>query len=209
MPAGRRLALAVLCGLSLGLADIAGAQPREGLGGWALDVRGTAAGLPSTAGWVPTLATGSIVPGRGYGLDGALDVFLGPGRYRRLSVGARGVAAQGRATSVKTQVEVTTRLVAAAPQIAMNFGHRQGWSYLSLGAGSARVTSNAPGTADDPAGRSLVIHYGGGARWFVSSHLAVSVDLRFWALTPRAANEIRQKAAAATKVAVSAGLALR
>ena len=54
-----------------------------------------------------------------------------------------------------------------------------------------------------------MIHYGGGARWFVASRLAVSLDLRFWALTPRPANDVRQRAAAATKVAVSAGIALR
>ena len=209
MTAGRRLALGAACALVLAVAAPAAAQPRESLGGWAVDLRGAVAGLPATAGWAPTLANGTLVPARGFGADGGVDVFLGPGRHRRLSVGARGLFVQGRATTLATSLTVTTRVFAAAPHVAMNFGHRQGWSYLSVGAGQAAVTSNAPGSPNDPGGQGLVIHYGGGARWFVSRRLAVSMDLRFWALTPRAANAVRQRAAAATKVAFSAGIALR
>ena len=209
MTAGRRLVLGAACALVLAVASSASAQPREALGGWAIDLRGAITSLPATAGWVPTLATGTLVPARGFGADGGVDVFVGPGRHRRLSVGARGTVVQGRASTVATNLTVTSRLFAAAPHVAMNFGHRQGWSYLSLGAGQASVTANAPGSPEDPGGRGLVLHYGGGARWFVSSHLAVSMDLRFWALTPRPANSVRTRATAATKVAFSAGIALR
>lgn len=208
MIAGRR-ALEAACLLVLLGTGPAAAQAREPLGGWAVDLRDAVTGLPSTAGWVPALATGTPVPARGFGADGGVDVFVGPGRHRRLSLGARGTIVQGRATAEGATVTVTTRLLAAAPHLALNFGHRQGWSYLSVGAGSARVTSNAPGATADPGGQGLVIHYGGGARWFVASRLAVSLDLRFWALTPRPANDVRQRAAAATKVAVSAGIAVR
>lgn len=209
MTAGRRLVLGAACALVLAVAAPAAAQPREALGGWAIDLRGALTSLPATAGWVPVLTTGTLVPARGLGVDGGVDVFLGPGRHRRLSLGARGTFVQGRTTTAATSQTVTTRFFAAAPHVAMNFGHRQGWSYLSLGAGQAEVTSNAPGAPDDPGGPGVVIHYGGGARWWVSRRLAVSMDLRFWALTPRAANAVRQRAAAATKVAFSAGVALR
>lgn len=209
MIAGRRLVLGAACALVLAVAAPTAAQPREALGGWAIDLRGAITSLPATAGWVPALSTGTLVPSRGFGGDGGVDVFLGPGRHRRLSIGARGTLVQGRATTAATSLTVTSRLFAAAPHVAMNFGHRQGWSYLSIGAGQARVTSNAVGSPDDPGGAGLAFHYGGGARWFVAPHLAVSMDLRFWALTPRAANAVRQRAAAATKVAFSAGIALR
>jgi hypothetical protein len=207
--AGRRLALGAACVLMLAVARPAAAQPREALGGWAVDLRGAMVGLPNTAGWVPTAPNGTLIPGRGFGGDAAIDVFVGPGQHRRLSFGARGTFVQGRSTTATTSLTLTSRLFAAAPHVALNFGHRQGWSYLAIGAGQARVTSNAPGTAEDPGGQGLVIHYGGGARWFVSRRLAVSMDLRFWALTPRPANAVRQRAAAATKVAFSAGIALR
>lgn len=191
-----------------GLATPGLAQPREPLGGWVIDLRGAVGGVPSSSGWVPPLPNGTSVPGRGFGGDGGVHVLFGPGRYRRLSIGVSGVALQGRSSGV-TGPEVTTRLVAGAPQVAMNFGHRMGWSYVAIGAGSAAVTSNAPGVADDTSGSGLVIHYGGGARWFLRRRLAASLDLRFWALTPRPASFARSRAAATTRVVVSAGIAVR
>lgn len=203
----RRPCLAALAFVA-GLATPGAAQPREALGGWVIDLRGASGALPSTDGWVPPLAAGTAVPRRGFGGEGGVHLLFGPGRYRRLSVGISGLALQGRAAGT-TGPEVTTRLLAGAPHLAMNFGHRMGWSYVSIGAGSAAVTSNAPDVADDTSGSGLVIHYGGGARWFLRRHVAVSLDLRFWALTPRPASLARSRAAATTRVVVSAGVAVR
>ena len=36
----------------------------------------------------------------------------------------------------------------------------------------------------DPSGGTKTINYGGGARWFAKKHLALSVDLRFYAINP-------------------------
>lgn len=195
--------------LVLALPGVARGQAREALGGWVVDLRGAVGALPTTAGWVPSLGTNSVVPGRGFGAEGGVHVLAGPGRYRRLSVGAGGVALQGRSTSPATSITVTTRLTGVVPHVGMNFGHRRGWSYLSLGAGAAAVTSTVQGDPADAAIWGLVIHYGGGARWFVRQRVAVSLDLRFWALTPRAATDVRPGAAASTRVAFSAGVAVR
>lgn len=187
----------------------ASGQPREALGGWAIDLRGAFGALPTTAGWTPPLGTGSVVPGRGFGVEGGVHVLAGPGRHRRLSLGVSGVAVQGRSTSATTSVTVTSRLVGLVPHIGVNFGHRRGWSYVSAGGGAASVTSTVKGGTEDPATWGLVVHYGGGARWFVRERVAVSLDLRFWALTPRAATATRPSAAASTRVFVSAGVAVR
>jgi hypothetical protein len=194
--------------LVAGLAAPVVAQTREPLGGWVIDLRGASGALPTGEGWVPPLSTGTAVPGRGFGGEGGVHLLVGPGRHRRLSVGVSGVVLQGRASGTSGP-EVTTRLLVGAPHVAMNFGHRLGWSYLSIGTGSAAVRSNAPDVADDSSGSGLVIHYGGGARWFVRRRLAASLDLRFWALTPRPASFARSKAAATTRVVVSAGIAVR
>lgn len=100
-------------------------------------------------------------------------------------------------------------MFAAAPHVAWAFGHRNGWSYVSGGAGLASVRSDAAGESTSPTSWGLAYHYGMGARWFVREHMAVTLDLRFWALTPRAAAIDRPSAAATTRIALGAGLSFR
>ena len=201
--------------LALGLvAGPADAQPREPLGGVVADLRALTVSLPTSLGWtVPVSTIDSLVPGRGLGAEGGAHLFVGPGRFRRLSVGASGLVAEGRATGADAggvaTPTVATRLFAVAPHAALNFGHRDGWSYLSFGAGAASVRSTEGGVADAPATWGLAFHYGGGARWFLTEHVALSLDLRFWALTPRPESATRSRAAATTHVAFGAGLSFR
>lgn len=196
--------------LATGLTAVtATAQPREALGGVVGDLRLVSTTLPTGLGWTPPVAaTGALVPGRGVGAEGGVFVFAGPGRFRRLSFGATGFVAEGRATGVDAPT-MATRMFAAAPHAALNFGHRDGWSYLSIGAGTAKVRATEAGVEDQPASWGLAFHYGGGARWFVREHLAVSLDLRFWALTPRPATTARPSAAATTRIAIGAGVSFR
>lgn len=204
-----RPAVATALAALLASATPSAGQGREPLGGWAIDVRTVTASVPTTAGWTPPLPSGSVLPSRGFGVDGGVDLFVGPGRHRRLSAGLRGFAVQGRTSGTSGGATVTTRAIGGAPHVAVNFGHRHGWSYLSVGAGGVEVTSNVGDVRDDPGGTTLAFHYGGGARWFLRDRLALSLDLRFWALTPRAASATRSAAAATTRVLFAAGLALR
>ena len=96
-------------------------------------------------------------------------------------------------------------LRAIAPQISLNFGSRDGWSYLSAGLGLGSVNSRtenaSPGERES--GRLRTINYGGGARWFMTPRLAFGFDLRAYQLaagdgTPRV-----------NVFAVGAGLSLR
>ena len=185
------------------------AQTREPLGGLYGDIRIVTSTLPSGPGWTPTLATGALVPGRGFGADAGAHVFVGPGRHRRLSVGVTGLAGQGRAAGVDPAPAVTTRFFAAAPHASMNFGHAQGWSYLGLGLGLAKVSSTYTGAPTESASWGSVVHYGGGARWFLTPRVAVGLDLRFWALTPKPATATRPRGAATTRVAFGAGVSFR
>jgi hypothetical protein len=207
----RRLGpLTVWAVLAVGLSGgSAAAQSREALGGALVDLRVVSTTLPTALGWTPPVAAaGALVPGRGVGAEGGVFLFAGPGRFRRLSFGATGFLAEGRATGVDAPL-MATRMFAAAPHAALNFGHRDGWSYLSIGVGTAKVRATADRVEDQPAGWGLAFHYGGGARWFVREHLAVSLDLRFWALTPRPATTARPSAAATTRIALGAGVSFR
>ena len=79
---------------------------------------------------------------------------------------------------------VTSRFTAISPQISFNFGHRNGWSYLSGGLGTSRlnVYPEQPTTPVQRGARTL--NYGGGARWFLTPNVALSLDLRFFAISP-------------------------
>jgi hypothetical protein len=186
------------------------AQGREPVSGFVGDLRVHTVSLPSSAGWTPpALTTGTLVPSRGFGGDVGAHVVFGPGRHRRLGLGASGLFGQGRTTGTDGAPTVTTRLTLIAPHVSANFGHRLGWSYLSGGAGVAKVTSEAADGPGDPGGWGTVFHYGGGARWFVHERIAVTFDLRFWALTPRSAAGERPRGAANTRIVFGAGVSLR
>lgn len=80
---------------------------------------------------------------------------------------------------------VKTRFSALSPQVSLNVGKQNGWSYISGGIGRSTFTAereDAPLPGADAG--SKTINYGGGARWFTRKHLALSVDLRFYAVNP-------------------------
>jgi hypothetical protein len=206
-PARRRLAGSVTAAIVLAASPVAAQTPAP-LTGLVGDLRFLIAALPSGQGWTPELPTGGVVPGRGFGGEAGAHTFAGPGRHRRLVLGASGLLVQGR-TSAEGLPTVTTRMAAAAPHVGIGFGHRDGWSYLSIGAGLASVRGDAPGTPSSPSAWELAFHYGGGARWFLTEHLAASLDLRFWALTPRSASATRTNAPATTRFAFGAGIGFR
>ena len=80
---------------------------------------------------------------------------------------------------------VVTRFSSVSPQISLNFGSKQGWSYISGGVGVGRFTTELESSPATTSGdRIQVINYGGGARWFTTRHTAVSLDLRFYADQP-------------------------
>lgn len=195
--------------LALAAPGVAAAQAPDPVHGFVADLRLVSTTLPNGAGWTPALPADALVPGRGFGIEAGGHALLGPGRYRRLGLGLSALLAQGRATGLDPAPTVRTRFMAAAPHASMNFGHAQGWSYLSLGVGVAKVSSEYDGGPADPAGWGTAIHYGFGARWFLRERVAVSLDLRFWALTPRAASETRPSSPATTRIALGGGLAFR
>ncbi len=208
---GRRLAAVVAVhAVLLSWPALAAAQPRDPVGGLAIDLRAVTVSLPTTSGWTPTtLTSAAVVPSRGWGGEAGAHLIFGPGRHRRLGLGFSGLVGQGKSSSTDGSIAITTRITAVAPHASWNFGHRLGWSYLSGGAGLARVTSVVDGGPTDPSGWGSAFHYGGGARWFVRERIAVSLDLRFWALTPRAATAERPRGAATTRVAFGVGVAVR
>jgi len=78
---------------------------------------------------------------------------------------------------------ITTRFSVLSPHVSLNFGHRDGWSYLSGGIGTASLTTERQDLPfAEQAGRTRALHYGGGARWFNTPHLAFTFDVRFYTI---------------------------
>jgi len=133
------------------------------------------------------------LPGRGWGLLVGAQVY--PLRRKRfaLGLGADLVRTSGsqapdpESDTADTDPTVETRFNALVPQLSLNFGTSRGWSYIGGGyAFMKRATGDVD--ADVPLGPRLRgIHYGGGARWFMSPHVAFSFDLRFYRIPEQAA----------------------
>src|SRR5262249_14670891 len=133
------------------------------------------------------------LPRFGLGADVGVTVYPLPGR--RVSVGIGGHATTLRAHhqqptppagQTSTLQSVTEKMTSYAPQVSINFGTGDGWSYLSAGVGAAKW-SIVPVMAKPQlidAERVPIVEYGGGGRWFARPHVAFSFDARLLITNP-------------------------
>jgi hypothetical protein len=171
----------------------AAAQPTTGpIPRFVVDTRGSLARFKQDAAVASALQVDSTsLPT--FGLGGTLGAHVYVLRTRRITIGLGGEIVFARDSSTVDVEEgatpgptVTTRLGGFAPQISFNFGRDEGWSYVSGGLGSARMTTerdDVPVTGT--ASRTQMLNYGGGARFFNTPHLAFTFDVRFYAISPR------------------------
>ena len=168
--------------------------PEEPIGRYVVDVRGSFVPfarnveLAENRGLLP-----HDTPGRGFGYDVGGHVYL----FRLWQV-TFGLGASYHASSADQQAgdpaadppgpTIRKRFSALSPQLSFNFGHRNGWSYLSGGLGSSRlslfrVDPEEPG-AEPRQDSANTLNYGGGVRWFLNARLAFTIDVRFYAISP-------------------------
>lgn len=191
MRSGRLAAWLGLAGVLLGTqVEAQGLTPGKP-GPFVIDVRGVTSGIPASPGLYPDLGDQFVVPARGFGFDVGAHIYLFSLGPARLGIGANYIEVRGTATDADATLETI------APQLSFNFGTSDGWSYLSVGAGTARV--NAVASAS-----SSAINAGGGARWFLKRHLAVGFDVRFHMIA--ADGDTMGKS---TQVSASVGLSLK
>lgn|SRR5689334_713583 len=185
------------------------AQKQDPPGPFVIDVRGAFAGLsPTSAISDPFHLAKTQMPARGLGAELGASVY--PLRTKHITLGVGANYLLVRANKVPDPVAlpndptVRERFETFGTQLSLNFGTKRGWSYISGGIGSSRraiqvfpVTSTTTGgkttttQSDEPltakGSRSKTINYGGGARWFASSHIAFGFDLRWYAVNPAVA----------------------
>lgn len=191
------------------------AQQRDPVGPFVVDLQGVSGGLPSSEGWTPIVPSGTVVPSRGLGVGFGAHVYFPVGRAVALGVGASYSLVEGKSTpEAETAPVVTTRATTFAPQVSFNFGHRLGWSYLSVGYGRASVTSESQAIDSLPAAREEsgwtgAINFGGGARWFLTDHFGVGFDARWHRLGAREATATTLPAPRATFFNLAVGVSIR
>jgi hypothetical protein len=222
------LAFAILLTAGAPLASAQATDPDHLPIGWfAVDARGAWVTLPDD----PALAEFLDVPQenlatRGLGLIVGAHVYpVRLGRWVALGFGGELLFSRGSRTlspdddeseeGVVDAPTVKARLSAVSPQFSLNFGGRDGWSYLSGGIGWSGFTSEvlaetAAGsisTGDAP--RTSTINYGGGARWFMKEHLAFVLDLRFYTIRPQEATPTRPALQRQRLLTLSAGVSFK
>jgi hypothetical protein len=137
------------------------------------------------------------LPGMGLGARVGMHLYLP--KVLGVTVGLGGEAVIGRShaeppapvasstpgvTTASGLRPVTETFKSISPQLSLNFGNGNGWSYLSVGIGRSLWSIVPDGGEPQPADEEPIqtVNYGGGARWFIKPHLAFSLDVRFYDL---------------------------
>ena len=207
-------------------APVAAQAPKEGLPRFAFDLHGGKVGLPTAEGWVPIVNADTKVPGRAWGVSGGGNVYLLKLGVMTLGAGAHLATGRGKSESLSivtgsganavttTTPTVITSITSILPQVSMNFGHKLGWSYLSVGYGKTKVSSSksaigaVPGTVV-PEAWNPAINFGGGAKWFMKRHLGASFDVRFTKLSSRGATAVLPSAKRTQMVTLAVGISIQ
>ena len=203
------------------------AQTREPLPWFAIDLHAGSIGLPTAEGWIPVPVIGDTpLPGRGWGLSGAATVY--PFKLGIMTFGFGAALSSGKGTgealtittgSGSSAVTVVTpvfrtSVINVIPQVSINFGHKFGWSYLSGGLGTTKVSASADASPTTPQvtlpdSWNQALNFGGGARWFMKPRLGAGFDVRFVKLGSRGASGDIPSAKRTQMITFSAGITIQ
>lgn len=191
------------------------AQEPEPIGRFVADLRGSFvpyrqnADLAFAQGYDP-----NVTPGAGIGFEAGAHYYFYRWRFITFGVGTSFHGSLGDRGAKENDLDpdgptLRKTFTAVAPQLSFNFGGRDGWSYVSGGPGTSRL-SLFPLNQDQPATRRTnTLNYGGGARWFIKEHLAFSVDLRFYAMSPLEETETEPGSPRMTVMVLSIGASFK
>ena len=191
------------------------AQDPGPIGPFVVDVRGALVNvgqdtdLAANRGFGPAQLAAS-----GLGLDIGGHVYLFRWRVITFGVGASALVASPSRSPDKDDPDpngptVKTRFAALSPQLSFNFGDGDGWSYLSGGLGTSRMSVFEDTGAEPAQRRAGTLNYGGGARWFIKPRLAFSFDVRMFAISPLEQIDTEPGSPRMTRVVISAGVSIK
>jgi hypothetical protein len=182
---------------------------------FAADLRGVFASLgqdPITASDMTVAET--ALPSKAFGLAAGAHVYPWRGQNMALGVGGELFTAGNSYSPIDPKTLETLeplfyrRLRGVTGQVSLNFGHKMGWSYLTVGAGPMTFESYMADVEPDGLATGT-INFGGGARWFNYDHLAFTVDLRFYSTGPALATPNTAARLRHSVFVMSAGLSIK
>jgi len=165
------------------------------------------------------LSSFAELPGLGIGVQAAAHLYLLKVKAVTFGIGAEFAASRARqspAAGASTTTGIALRPVEErfstfSPQLSLNFGTGRGWSYLSGGLGVSNWALVPEGQEGFPPDSEPLktLNYGGGARWFMKSHLAFSFDVRFYAINPGAPYQGFPGTPRTTLLVIGAGVSIK
>jgi hypothetical protein len=203
-------AMVMLVTASTGASAAAQALDPGPPGPWVADVRGVTLSIPQASGFYPPIASDTLVPSRGFGIQAGAHVYVGRLGGIRLGTGADLLQVRG---TTPERIAMTVRTI--APQVSLNFGTAEGWSYVSGGVGVSHVrgrrgaVSETTSTTTRESTALLAFNIGGGARWFLTRHVGITFDLRLHRLGAQDARTDAPATPGSIHGSAAVGLALR
>ena len=192
------------------------AQTRERLPFFVADARGFYSGFGrDTVTSSDLLVSSEEMPNRGFGAVTGVHVYPLRGRSIALGFGGEMIAARARAETESSIQDfpptiVNQRLFGVSGQVSLNFGYRNGWSYITGGMGPLRLGTYLTDTAPpESAPVDATINYGAGARWFAWRHIAFTFDIRFYQIRPQDQTAFYPGRGRASMRILSAGISVR
>ncbi len=182
-----------------------------------VDLRGSFPRFPSTSELAASRGLDlAELPGAGLGIDAG--IHLSVLKWKAVTFGLGGLLTLGRSHSSAFNEEnqpvrraVTERFTSLTPQLSLNFGTGDGWSYVSGGIGRSTWTvmpeGGLPQLGDEE--RLRTINYGGGARWFIKRHVAFTFDVRFHDRDPGTPHDGLPGTPRARLIIIGAGMSLK
>lgn len=184
----------IACALECGAGLVCAQDPPPSIPHVVLDLRGTVPRFTQELQLAQSRGLQqSELPGRGLGAEVGLHLYLFKWKAVTFGLGGQLTLSQAATSPVGTPGStairgVTERFTAVSPQLSLNFGDGDGWSYVSGGLGPSQRTlvPDGSGITEVDEQRIRSVNYGGGGRWFFKPHVAFTFDVRFHDIDPGA-----------------------
>ena len=190
--------------------------PREPIAPFVADARVAWPSLKENADVAKSLGvTANDLPGRGLGLILGAQVYVARSSAVKLGLGGEMLWARaGHTVPPATQggsdgPRLKNHWSHLSPQVSLNFGAKDGWSYLTGGLGWSKLTMEREDKPQESGSRVRTLNYGGGARWFIRKHLAFNMDLRFYSIGAQEGSAVHVGTPAMRLLVLSGGISLR
>lgn len=213
----RRVVSALI--VCLAFAAPAAAQQDEPIGRYIFDVRGVYGRHKVEPSVADDLHVDSgNLPARSWGFATGGHFYFWHAKHITLGGGAESVWMRGSRTTQIDNGDGTTspgptvrrHFFTIVPELSLNFGHKNGWSYISGGffGSSSLYLDRADAPASDVPKRST-LSYGGGARWFTNDRIAFAVDFHWYSVAQLDAGPTWVAEPRTTLLVLSGGIAIR